>query len=97
MGSTSTRYEYDRFEKASTRYEYEYEQFEKGGTSTRYEYERSEGGGTRYEYEYERFFFCRSLVESGPERRRYQNLVVSGCVCKEFCTKKINKIKIIWQ
>ena len=62
MGSTSTRYEYDRFEKASTRYEYEYEQFEKGGTSTRYEYERSEGGGTRYEYEYERFFFCRSLV-----------------------------------
>ena len=34
MGSTSTRYEYDRFEKASTRYEYEYEQFEKGGTST---------------------------------------------------------------
>ena len=43
---------------------------------------------------------CRT-VESGPERRRYQNLVVSGCVCKEFCkqfcTKKINKIKIIWQ
>ena len=64
MGSTSTRYEYDRFEKASTRYEYEYEQFEKGGTSTRYEYERSEGGGTRYEYEYERFFFCRSLVNT---------------------------------
>ena len=78
MGSTSTRYEYDRFEKASTRYEYEYEQFEKGGTSTRYEYERSEGGGTRYEYEYERFFFCRSLLVKNYSKKSNNSLCNKG-------------------